>query len=134
MAEAVPHAPPDPMQRCGKHTRSGRDCHNWAIRGGTVCRMHGGAAPQVKAKAEDRLRAMVTPALDRLEKLIEDESPSVALSAVKDVLDRAGYGAKQRLEVYHQVRQEAERLAYELGMPLEDFLRQTGVSLPIPQN
>lgn len=96
--------------------------------------MHGGAAPQVKAKAEERLRALVDPAIDRLEKLIKDDSSGVALAAVKDILDRAGYGAKQRVEVYHQVRQEAERLAYELGMPVEDFLRQTGVTLPATPN
>jgi hypothetical protein len=60
--------------------------------------MHGGAAPQVKAKAEDRLRDMVDPALNRLLKLIDDPFSSTALAAVKDVLDRNGYGARQRIE------------------------------------
>ena len=30
-------------------------CNAYAIRGGTVCRMHGGAAPQVRAAAARRL-------------------------------------------------------------------------------
>lgn len=96
--------------------------------------MHGGAAPQVKARAEDRIRDLVDPALTRLETLLADESSSVALSAVKDVLDRAGYGARQRFEVYHQVRQEAERMAYELGIPVDEFLRLSAVSIPVTQN
>lgn len=122
------------QERCGKRTRGGGTCRNWAIQGGAVCRMHGGAAPQVKARAEDRIRDLVDPALTRLETLLADESSSVALSAVKDVLDRAGYGARQRFEVYHQVRQEAERMAYELGIPVDEFLRLSAVSIPVTQN
>jgi hypothetical protein len=57
--------------------------------GSTVCYMHGGAAPQVKAKAEDRLRAFQHPALDGLAELIDQrEFPSVRYAACKDVLDR----------------------------------------------
>jgi len=35
--------------------RTGDPCQRHAIRGGTVCPMHGGRARQVKAKAEERL-------------------------------------------------------------------------------
>jgi hypothetical protein len=59
---------------------------------------HGGASPQVKKKAEERIRELVDPALNRLQALIEDDLSGVALAAVKDVLDRAGYAARQRLE------------------------------------
>lgn len=34
---------------------TGKRCKHSAIHGGTVCRVHGGSAPQVKAKAERRL-------------------------------------------------------------------------------
>ena len=50
--------------------------------------MHGGAAPQVKAKAAERLAAMVHPALDQLLKLLTAESEMVSLQAVKEVLER----------------------------------------------
>lgn len=51
--------------------------------------MHGGAAPQVKAKALERLLALQHPAIDRLAKLIDQEAfPSVAYAASREVLDR----------------------------------------------
>lgn len=53
-----------------------------------MCRMHGGAAPQVKAKAQERLASLVDPAIDRLAQLILSQTDSVALAAVRDVLDR----------------------------------------------
>lgn len=42
-------------QRCHARTRGGRQCGNTAIEGGTVCRMHGGAAPQVIAAADRKV-------------------------------------------------------------------------------
>jgi hypothetical protein len=35
--------------------RSGKRCRAWAIKGGKVCVSHGGAAGQVRAKADERL-------------------------------------------------------------------------------
>ena len=69
------------------------------IRGGGVCRVHGGSAPQVKQAAAERIRELVDPAIDQLARLLEAaDSDAVKLSAIKDVLDRAGYSAKQRIE------------------------------------
>jgi hypothetical protein len=53
--------------------------------------MHGGAAPQVKAAAAARLRAMVNPALNVLEYAMKrkDKDLRGALAAAKEVLDRA---------------------------------------------
>jgi len=74
---------------CNATTRGGAPCKGQAILGGTVCRMHGGAAPQVKAKALERLEAYQDRAIDRLFTLVDQvEYPSVAIAAVKDVLDR----------------------------------------------
>src|SRR3990167_4052651 len=42
-------------RQCAAHTRSGKPCKGQVIKGATVCRMHGGASPQVKAKAKERL-------------------------------------------------------------------------------
>jgi hypothetical protein len=47
----------DRPRRCGARRTDGRPCHCWAIRGGYVCRVHGGAAPQVRAKARARLES-----------------------------------------------------------------------------
>lgn len=83
---------------CSAHRTNGDPCKRSPINGGTVCIMHGGKAPQVVAKAEERIRDMVDPALNRLLKLIDDDLSGVALAAVKDVLDRAGYSVRQRVE------------------------------------
>lgn len=64
-------------------------CKRRPIPGGSVCVKHGGGAPQVQAKAEERLAALYYPAVVRLEELIaQKEFPSVAIAAVKDALDR----------------------------------------------
>ena len=80
----------DPIRpRCGATNNRGQRCRYPPIPGGTVCRFHGGGAPQVKAAAMDRLRALQYPAIDRLGKLIDQEEfPSVSYAASKDVLDR----------------------------------------------
>lgn len=47
--------PTDPMHtKCKGTTRTGNPCGNRPIIGGTVCRMHGGSAPAVRAKAAER--------------------------------------------------------------------------------
>ena len=66
-------------------------CTRPAIPGGSVCRYHGGAAPQVKAAAAARLRAMVDPALGALEVRHEGQAPGPQgrSNGGKEVLDRA---------------------------------------------
>lgn len=50
------------MQCSAKSIHSGKQCRRSAILGGTVCIMHGGKAPQVKAAADRRLAlAHITP-------------------------------------------------------------------------
>lgn len=39
----------------GKSSRTGKPCGNYPVRGATVCNAHGAAAPQVKAKAAQRV-------------------------------------------------------------------------------
>lgn len=75
-----------------------------AIKGGTVCIMHGGAAPQTRAKALERLQAMVPKAISSIESLIEDaDSDGVRLAASRDVLDRTGY---KPADVVEQINRE----------------------------
>src|SRR4051812_24427959 len=86
-------------RRCHAHKTNGDECPNWAIRGGTVCHVHGGRAPQVRMAARERLAAMVDPALIELRRLVDAaDSDSVKLAAIKDVLDRAGFKPADRVE------------------------------------
>lgn len=83
-AEGKPVVGPD-----GKIVK--RPCKNHAIRGGFVCQMHGGSAPQVRKKAARRLLAMAEPAMIRLGELAhQDGHLPTALGAVKEILERAG--------------------------------------------
>ena len=76
------------VQKCHARNRQGQQCGNWAIPGGAVCRMHGGASPKVQAAARERLAALVHPAIERLTALLhQDEDRKVALGAVKLTLD-----------------------------------------------
>ena len=89
-----PDDPSKPLNRqCTAHRKNGDRCKRRPIRGGSVCHTHGGAAPQVKKKARERLDALVEPALDTLKHLVDHaESESVAAGAANSLLDRVGYG------------------------------------------
>lgn len=93
----------DPMKpRCTATNRQGKRCGRFPIPGGTVCRMHGGAAPQVKLKAQERLAAYQDRAIDRLFTLVEQTSfPSTAFAAVRDVLDRTMGKPAEQVAVQH---------------------------------
>lgn len=80
---------------CSAHSsRTGKPCTQYAIKGATVCRFHGGSAPQVKAKAEQRLRELIMPMITRQEWLAnQNDNLNVAQKAAADILDRAGTGA-----------------------------------------
>lgn len=86
---------------CTARRRNGKKCGNYAIWGGTVCRKHGGAAPQVVAKAKQRLMEAAGGAASNIIKMQEDKRipAAVRLAASKDVLDRAGVTPKQELKV-----------------------------------
>lgn len=69
------------------------------MRGQTVCKMHGGKSPQALRSAAERLAALVDPALSALGELVKvAETDAVRLAAIKDVLDRAGFKPKERIE------------------------------------
>ena len=58
----------DPSRCTATSKRSGNQCKRAPINGGTVCAMHGGKAPQVEAKAAERLAEQeVTKALAKLD-------------------------------------------------------------------
>ncbi|MDQ1202706.1 hypothetical protein QE449_003324 [Rhodococcus sp. SORGH_AS303] len=71
------------------------------MHGTTVCRMHGGSAPQVKAAARVRLDRAADRMAKELLGIADDEStpPAVRLAAIRDALDRTGVSAKTAVEV-----------------------------------
>lgn len=83
--------------RCSATNRKGERCENPAMRGGWVCRNHGGKAPQVMNKALERIRELQPKAVQVLEQLLDrKEFPTVQMAAVRDVLDRTeGKAAEQ---------------------------------------
>jgi hypothetical protein len=87
--------------RCSAHSkRTGLPCTNPAIKGAVVCRMHGGSAPQVKAAALERLKALQPKAISVLESLLDrQEFPTVQMAAVRDVLDRTEGKAAEQVKV-----------------------------------
>ena len=75
----------DDARRCtANSSRSGNRCKKAAILGGTVCRTHGGSAPQVKRKAAERLQDLIDP--DRALR----EAAKLAYSNIQDLLDEDG--------------------------------------------
>jgi len=87
------------MTICAAHRTNGDPCRLHAVTGARVCQVHGGRAPQVKAKAEDRIRDLVDPSLNRIARTIgDDANPALALAAARDILDRAGYKATEKIQ------------------------------------
>lgn len=86
----------DPMgqhkESCAATSRTtGKRCTQPPIPGGTVCRYHGGAAPQVKRKAALRLLELVDPAIATLAReMANADKSSDRQRAANSILDRAG--------------------------------------------
>lgn len=90
---------PDPMTdrpQCRATNRQGQRCRRPPVPGATVCRLHGGAAPQVRRKAALRLAELVDPAIATLARIMVDPNANDAnrLRAVENVMDRAGVPRK----------------------------------------
>ncbi len=105
---------------CTTTARStGKRCGNPPIPGGTVCRIHGGNVPVIRAAGARRVfEALVAPALVQYRNLIEDPDTPAAVraSVLRDLFDRTGYKPPTQIEVLTDAMIEAdiERLEQEL--------------------
>lgn len=98
---------------CTATRRDGSQCTNFAIKGATVCRMHGGSAPQVRRAAQVRLLMQADNLMGALLKIALNEKLPVQhrLVAIRDGLDRANLAGTQNIEV-----------TVEKGKTFEDFV------------
>lgn len=87
---ADPIDSPHPMKaQCVATNRQGKRCGKSPIIGGTVCRLHGGAAPQVMAKAKERLAALAPKAIQVLDGLLDRaQFPTVQFQASRFVIEQ----------------------------------------------
>lgn len=106
-----------PRRQCKATTRGGKRCGNAPIEGGTVCRMHGGAAPQVKRRAALRLLELVDPAVATLAREMTTADKSADRQrAANSILDRAGVvrrEAPRKEDVWDLIYERLERLRAE---------------------
>jgi hypothetical protein len=102
----------DSTRRCTRVLRDGTRCQLQAIKGGTVCHMHGGAAKHIRRKAQERLLAGADIAISALLNISGDKTgkcptcgrnqdPRAVVGASTAVLDRAGLGPKSIIEIEH---------------------------------
>lgn len=78
-------------RQCKAKNRAGERCKRAPMRGGMVCRMHGGAAPQTKRKASLRLLELIDPAIATLAReMTTAEKSADKQRAANSILDRAG--------------------------------------------
>jgi hypothetical protein len=120
----------DDDRRCTAHSsRTSDRCKKASILGGSVCRTHGGSAPQVKRRAEERLRELQFPALSSLADAIVADAHqldrrggiitlgpdhAVRLRAATVVLDRTGLGPSSTSNVNVTASQHLADLIAEL--------------------
>lgn len=86
---------------CSARRRNGSPCGNSPMHGTNVCRLHGGSAPQVRAKAAQRIAEAADKAAYAIVKLMQDPATPapVKLAAARDLLDRNSMTGKQELSV-----------------------------------
>lgn len=86
-----------------------------SVPGARVCRMHGGSAPQVLAAAGERIKALAPRAVEVLEAFLDDddEAGPLRLAAARDILDRAGYKPRDKVDVNVQTVKSIDGPAWE---------------------
>lgn len=105
ISKRVPY--PDLKAMCIRHgiepdtwPKADNQCAVAAVPGTTVCRHHGGSSPAIIARAKERILELVEPAIMRLGKIATKSTHHpAAVAACKDLLDRAGLKAIDKIEI-----------------------------------
>lgn len=97
-----------PKRRCNGKNKRGQPCGRPPIRGGFVCPLHGGGAPQVRAKANERLADLIDP--DRLLRT----AAALAYSDITAIYDEH-YNLKPLKEWPLELRQAVKRIEPRLA-------------------
>lgn len=78
--------------RCSAKRRNGEGCGAWAVRGATVCRMHGGSSPQARAAAARRVQEeKAARAAQRLAQPITTDPSQALLDLVSSAAGEVAY-------------------------------------------
>ncbi|TFV89591.1 HGGxSTG domain-containing protein [Blastococcus sp. CT_GayMR16] len=126
----------DPVKCIAHSSRTGNPCKNPPMQGGNVCRMHGGAAAQVRRRAAERIALASDPAAAKLIAFMNDESVphNVRLAAAKDLLDRAQVSGKTTVEIevpaWQQIL-EGVVASVEPGVQMRPFAEAQGAPDPL---
>ena len=118
-------------QQCTATAKStGERCQNDAIKGGTVCYQHGGAAGQVQRKAQERLDKMADETTADIQADIADlqaeyeaaEDPDTKVAILSEmrrlwkiILDRTGHGPTEKREHEHSGEDGGPLMVIERG-------------------
>jgi hypothetical protein len=92
---------PETIVRCNATRPNGARCRREAERGAVVCDQHGGAAPQVRRRAAERLIMTADRAAENLVRMMEDTEVPFGIRAkiAQDLLDRAGLASTQAIKI-----------------------------------
>jgi hypothetical protein len=106
---------------CTATRRDGSQCTNFSINGATVCRMHGGSAPQVRRAAQVRLLMQADHLMAALLKIALDPKLPVQhrLVAIRDGLDRANLSGTQSVELTVEKGRSFEDVTADVVMDLD---------------
>lgn len=78
--------------RCSAKRRNGEGCGAWAVKGATVCRMHGGASPQARQAAARRVQEeKAAKAAQRLAQPITTDPSQALLDLVSSAAGEVAY-------------------------------------------
>jgi hypothetical protein len=117
--------PLDHPRRCVAHTHHGTPCRRYAARGANVCRVHGGAAPQVVAKARERLA--LAAVIDTYLSPEHRDNPETGCAVAALANDVARGDETARAKYTTHVRQYLDRLARRIPSTRACLTKVSGV-------